>query len=120
MFEGLTQRFNGVFNRIRGRGKITEDEFHRIVEVSRELQSLPLYIDGEWYRSNRPGYESHANYRFSPALKYRRRPDSPCLTLIEESFLTFAAVLKASNFPKNLGGLVFPMRTSPPLTSASG
>jgi replicative DNA helicase len=27
------------------RGKITEDEFHRIVEVSRELQSLPLYID---------------------------------------------------------------------------
>src|SRR5262245_38893000 len=27
------------------RGKIAEDEFHRIVEVSRELQSLPLYID---------------------------------------------------------------------------
>ena len=27
------------------RGKITEDEFHRIVEVSRELQVLPLYID---------------------------------------------------------------------------
>jgi replicative DNA helicase len=27
------------------RGKITEDEFHRIVEVSREMQSLPLYID---------------------------------------------------------------------------
>jgi replicative DNA helicase len=27
------------------RGKITEDEFHRLVEVSRELQSLPLYID---------------------------------------------------------------------------
>ena len=27
------------------RGKITEDEFTRIVEVSRELQSLPLYID---------------------------------------------------------------------------
>ena len=27
------------------RGKITEDEFSRIVEVSRELQSLPLYID---------------------------------------------------------------------------
>src|SRR5262245_28358165 len=27
------------------RGKITEEEFHRIVEVSRELQSLPLYID---------------------------------------------------------------------------
>ncbi|WP_119391335.1 replicative DNA helicase [Taklimakanibacter lacteus] len=27
------------------RGKITEDEFHRIVEVSRELQALPLYID---------------------------------------------------------------------------
>jgi replicative DNA helicase len=27
------------------RGKITEDEFHRIVEVSQELQSLPLYID---------------------------------------------------------------------------
>jgi replicative DNA helicase len=27
------------------RGKITEPEFHRIVEVSRELQSLPLYID---------------------------------------------------------------------------
>jgi replicative DNA helicase len=27
------------------RGKIAEDEFHRIVDVSRELQSLPLYID---------------------------------------------------------------------------
>jgi replicative DNA helicase len=27
------------------RGKITEEEFHRIVEVSRELQALPLYID---------------------------------------------------------------------------
>jgi replicative DNA helicase len=27
------------------RGKITEEEFGRIVEVSRELQSLPLYID---------------------------------------------------------------------------
>ncbi|MFO1089482.1 MAG: replicative DNA helicase [Hyphomicrobiales bacterium] len=27
------------------RGKIQEDEFHRLVEVSRELQSLPLYID---------------------------------------------------------------------------
>lgn len=27
------------------RGKITEDEFHRIVEVSRELSALPLYID---------------------------------------------------------------------------
>ncbi len=27
------------------RGKISEEEFERIVEVSRELQSLPLYID---------------------------------------------------------------------------
>ena len=27
------------------RGKINEDEFQRIVEVSRDLQSLPLYID---------------------------------------------------------------------------
>jgi replicative DNA helicase len=27
------------------RGKITEDEFQRLVEVSQELQSLPLYID---------------------------------------------------------------------------
>ena len=27
------------------RGKISEDEFARIVEVSREMQSLPLYID---------------------------------------------------------------------------
>ena len=27
------------------RGKIEEHEFHRIVEVSQELQSLPLYID---------------------------------------------------------------------------
>jgi replicative DNA helicase len=27
------------------RGKIAEDEFHRIVEVSQQLQSLPLYID---------------------------------------------------------------------------
>ena len=27
------------------RGKIEEEEFHRIVEVSQELQSLPLYID---------------------------------------------------------------------------
>ena len=27
------------------RGKIAEDEFHRIVEVSQELQALPLYID---------------------------------------------------------------------------
>jgi replicative DNA helicase len=27
------------------RGKITEEEFGRIVEVSRELQTLPLYID---------------------------------------------------------------------------
>jgi replicative DNA helicase len=27
------------------RGKIQEDEFHRLVDVSRELQSLPLYID---------------------------------------------------------------------------
>ncbi len=27
------------------RGKITSDEFDRLVEVSRELQSLPLYID---------------------------------------------------------------------------
>jgi len=27
------------------RGNITEDEFHRIVQVSQELQGLPLYID---------------------------------------------------------------------------
>ncbi len=27
------------------RGKITEDEFNRLVEVSRDLQALPLYID---------------------------------------------------------------------------
>ena len=27
------------------RGKISEQEFHRLVEVSQELQSLPLYID---------------------------------------------------------------------------
>ena len=27
------------------RGKISEEEFHRIVEVSQQLQSLPLYID---------------------------------------------------------------------------
>ena len=27
------------------RGKITEGEFHRLVEVSQELQSLPFYID---------------------------------------------------------------------------
>lgn len=27
------------------RGKITQDEFDRLVDVSRELQSLPLYID---------------------------------------------------------------------------
>ena len=27
------------------RGKISEDEFQRLVEVSRDLQSLPLYID---------------------------------------------------------------------------
>ena len=27
------------------RGKITEDEFRRLVEVSQEMQSLPLYID---------------------------------------------------------------------------
>ena len=27
------------------RGKITEDEFQRLVEVSRDLQGLPLYID---------------------------------------------------------------------------
>ena len=27
------------------RGNITEDEFHRIVQVSQELQNLPLYID---------------------------------------------------------------------------
>ena len=27
------------------RGKITEDEFAKIVEVTREMQSLPLYID---------------------------------------------------------------------------
>jgi replicative DNA helicase len=27
------------------RGKIAEEEFHRIVEVSQELQALPLYID---------------------------------------------------------------------------
>ena len=27
------------------RGKITEEEFQRLVEVSRDLQSLPLYID---------------------------------------------------------------------------
>ena len=31
-------------NHIR-RGKISEEEFNRLVEVSRELQSLPLYID---------------------------------------------------------------------------
>jgi replicative DNA helicase len=27
------------------RGRITDDQFHRLVEVSQELQSLPLYID---------------------------------------------------------------------------
>lgn len=27
------------------RGKIDEDEFHRLVDASRELQSIPLYID---------------------------------------------------------------------------
>jgi replicative DNA helicase len=36
---------SGVSSERIRRGKISEDEFHRIVEVSRELQSLPLYID---------------------------------------------------------------------------
>ena len=36
---------SGVSSERIRRGKITEDEFHRIVEVSREMQSLPLYID---------------------------------------------------------------------------
>lgn len=44
--------------------------------------SFPLSIDGEWYRTDRPGYESHASYRFSPALEYRRCQSSPFLTRI--------------------------------------
>lgn len=42
MFEGLTQRFNGVFNRIRGRGKITEEN---VREAVREVRTALLEAD---------------------------------------------------------------------------
>ena len=42
MFEGLTQRFNGVFNRIRGRGKITEEN---VAEALREVRTALLEAD---------------------------------------------------------------------------
>jgi signal recognition particle subunit SRP54 len=42
MFEGLTQRFNGVFNRIRGRGKITEEN---VREAIREVRTALLEAD---------------------------------------------------------------------------
>ncbi len=42
MFEGLTQRFNGVFNRIRGRGKITEEN---VTEAMREVRTALLEAD---------------------------------------------------------------------------
>jgi replicative DNA helicase len=36
---------SGISSEMIRRGKINEDEFQRLVDVSRELQSLPLYID---------------------------------------------------------------------------
>ena len=36
---------SGISSELIRRGKITEEEFHKLVEVSKELQSLPLYID---------------------------------------------------------------------------
>lgn len=36
---------SGISSEFIRRGKIDENEFHRLVEVSQELQSLPLYID---------------------------------------------------------------------------
>ncbi|NNE24437.1 MAG: replicative DNA helicase [Rhizobiales bacterium] len=36
---------SGISSEFIRRGKIDEGEFHRLVEVSQELQSLPLYID---------------------------------------------------------------------------
>ncbi|MBI4580765.1 MAG: signal recognition particle receptor subunit alpha, partial [Planctomycetes bacterium] len=42
MFEGLTQRFAGVFNRIRGRGKITEEN---VAEAMREVRTALLEAD---------------------------------------------------------------------------
>ncbi|HQE29125.1 MAG TPA: signal recognition particle receptor subunit alpha, partial [Phycisphaerae bacterium] len=42
MFEGLTQRFNGVFNRIRGRGRITEEN---VREAMREVRTALLEAD---------------------------------------------------------------------------
>ncbi len=36
---------SGISSEYIRRGKISEDEFQRLVDVSRELQSLPLYID---------------------------------------------------------------------------
>ena len=35
----------GISSELIRRGKITDDDFQRLVEVSRELQALPLYID---------------------------------------------------------------------------
>ena len=42
MFEALTDRFNGVFNRIRGRGKITEAN---VAEAMREVRTALLEAD---------------------------------------------------------------------------
>src|SRR3989304_5323663 len=42
MFEGLTSRFNDVFQRIRGRGKITEDN---VAEALREVRTALLEAD---------------------------------------------------------------------------
>lgn len=36
---------SGISSEFIRRGKISEDEFQRLVDVSRELQALPLYID---------------------------------------------------------------------------
>ncbi len=42
MFEALSQRFTGVFNRLRGRGKITEEN---VAEALREVRTALLEAD---------------------------------------------------------------------------
>ena len=46
-------------------------------------------------------------------------PFSPCLTVKDDS-LTFCGLRKSVGSAKNLGGLVFPIRTSLPFKSISG
>lgn len=63
------------------RGEMEEEEFRRVVEASRQLASMPLYIDdtpaSRDFHPRRPCAQAEAEIRAGCAL-YRLSPARPC------------------------------------------